>query len=648
MATTPKINSTKRYNDLVRDMERSVQAVEAKERDLLLAAGQLKGTLNSIPGVSSAARATAETAVNQAYVRIERLQKKRAEAMTHMITKADTAYRALMNATADRDLGPGRGSAIALAQQKVDFTKLLKAIQRNINRQIDTSFEFLKKVETDIREVKDMVTTSVTDAVNKAFADQKAEQAENITSAVMKARLALSPKKEPLDSPETGESAPRKSSTERAMKRDKSGGKTQVIPAKTPLDSSDGDEYKDNIKNSYKRIQEASLNNRAVRALEVLASRKFSSRNTALSLLGGLGAIGLGSLMDSIWAPLKAFMHAMSPARLVGQLRKLLAFTEEKIFDLFKKGSAKVGELFEWGKAKAAGALEEGGKLLEKIGKKLGIIKEAENAGAVKAVGSIATGTGKPATLVGRAIEVLKSGASKAGGAIVEGGKWVGNKAAVYGSKAMSAMAKLGTQGYKYAKAAGSIVLDSIARLGNTPVGQFVSKWGGRLGNLGMVFSTLAGIYEEANGKPVNDMDLWDLILNPMKTGRFLGNKFNQLFEKMTGGIPVGSWLYDMFGNDPEWLKANSEWSMMKHHWKGASPETIKMVSSTTPIQTSAKLPPQMSMKEAWSNLTSGNSAPPAKEVRSANPSIVPSLIPDFAGQDPGMMGINQFIFSGN
>lgn len=661
MATTPrapKPDSAKRYHDLVRDMERSVQAVEAKERDLLMAANQLKGSLNSIPGVTDAQRSAAESSLNRAYGQITRLQQKRADAMQRMITKAETAYRVMMDERANHELR----SPVAAARQSMDFTKLLKAIQRAMGRQIDTSLDLLRKTEAQLSEVRSSLTQQITDAVNAAFKEHM-PAVPAMANAVAKALGAAKPSAPEIpdsaalgdmaeNTPNTAISKRPESAVERATNAAKKPAKAVVSPVKSG-DDYDLDDYKDRLRSTYQSLKELNVRNRIVTALETLAKRtKRAAKMTMWSVLGGLGGAALGSLMGGLWAPLKALMTALSPARIVAGIRTVLGAVESKVIELAKAGQTKVVELFEWAKGKGMGVLEKGKSILERIAHKLGIGTEAKTAAqAGTGLGTVpkgGTGTA-PTTVVGKAMNWVKGNFVKAGQAVASGAKWVGGHAMNAGNRTMQALSRLGTSAWRYTKAAGSMMLDSIARLGNTPVGKFVSKWGNRLGNLGMIFSTIAGIYEEAEGKRVNDLDVWDVIFNPMKGGRYLGARFNEMFER-TAGTSLGSWIYDMVNDDAGFAQASSEWakqrlaqqyreSQQKYGTNDPTfkPTTVsKAVPTVPPPAPSAPSAPVQSVVRV-----------PQKTAASATPSVVASSIPDFAGSDHAMMGINLHVLGG-
>lgn len=639
---TPKTDHDKRYRDLLKDMEKSVAAVESRERELLQAAGQLKGMLDSTPGVSTGVKAGVGDKLDLAYSRIERLQKRRSETMQRMLTKAETTFREMMKVKADQDL-PHSKNVLGATRQQLEFSNLLKAIQRSLSRQVNASLDLQRSTDQQLKEIRQTLTDSLVAVVNKALQENQQPQADMVASAVIRAQGVV-PKAS--NDPAVPETSPKLGAPARALSSAKTKNTAQKHPANVKS-SKESDEESGGV---YKDIQTETLNRRVVRALEVLATRRYTQTQGSLALLGAAGATGLASVLGDVWAPLKAFAAAMNPARILERLKGMFTAVESKIRTILDFVHNKVSTALEWAKGKAAELVEKGGKFLNTIGEKLGIVKsETSVAQSASNAAKALSAPAKPATFVGRAIEVVKSGARAVGSTAMEGAKWAGSQAVTgakwaggqameIGGKTAAAISKLGAKGYQYVKNAGSAVMDSLARMGSSPAAQFIGKWANRLGNIGMLYSTISGIYEEANGKRVNDIDVWEAIFNPMQAGRFLGSKFNDYFKKLAGQ-DLGGWLYDMTHSEAGFAQATQEWAQARLAENAQMPSSSTRVAprGPTPVTPAAPSSPTTSVRPRSGPSTSGKGAG----------GVNPQSIPDSLGNDYTLMGINGHLFHG-
>lgn len=384
-------------------------------------------------------------------------------------------------------------------------------------------------------------------------------------------------------------------------------------------------------RDTYKSIKDRSERSTVVRALASLADWARTARKNAADFgwldaaaIGAAIAAAMSGLLPDVlsrFPALKMLTAALDairdfkPAQFVKELRPWL----ETQWAAIRKDLTIANEFL---KAKIVGPLEakivpileavKESPLIKGVSSILDNVKEAT-------VGRVASGFNQVKNLVGTA---ASEGASALRGLpgsravvwagenivnpLAKGAAWAGGKVAGLGANIASGVASM----------AGTSLLRAAQKLVGNPVSEFILKNLGRLGNLAMVLDVVTGVYEEATGKKADPLTMLDYIFNPMKVGRRLGSKFNDLFERVTG-TSFGSFIYDHIGNDPNAAAVEAMLS--------GKPATTPVRASVAPARPSVAPP-----------VTAGVSTPTQTGgAAGTTPSLTPSSIPDFAGIDP-------------
>lgn len=652
MASPPNINHNKRYQELLKEMKTFSTKAESQESELKRTAEQMRMGLG-MSGIDPAVKATLEYRVERMDAQIISLQERRAQSVNRLISKASNAFEAMMSQKADQDLN--RTEVILQAtKQHAEFSKVLRSIQRYISKQVQTSLDLYRKMAEELNDLRSHITDQITKAINDAIVET-----QNARNGVKYAIDTLTGSS--FADAANDETAPVGTTLKSMVSHGKKAANQDTFssPREKANDSLNPSEYEDfgpkvktPKKSSYERIKDEALTERLIRALEVLSiHKKYSMQQGAGVLLGGFMAAGLAS---AIWAPLKAFASFITdPKKWLQRIRNFFGKAQDKILEWYEAASGKlkswwddaartltewketagtkIGEFVDSLKTKVSEWGDDAKGFLRKVGEKLGIVSpEAKGAATVAGDAGLAS---RATSAVSNVASKVLEGAKTVGGYVSSGARTVVNTAGNLGSSAMKAISALGARGAEFAKSAGGHVMNAIQKLGTSPFGQFLGKWVNRIGNLGMAFSTITGIMEEVEGKKVDEVKVWEAIFDPMKAGRWLGNKFNKKFEELTG-TSVGSWLYDLLNSDPNYQAAVKE--------RMSSGIQITSIGATNVIPMSPT--PAQPVRIPSRNLRSStvSSAPGAV---STSPSIVPSAIPDYMGNDPTMMGLNMYAF---
>lgn len=388
----------------------------------------------------------------------------------------------------------------------------------------------------------------------------------------------------------------------------------------------------DDLGDPYANMLDQDMDRRKVRALEVIADawRKFDKDG---SIGNTLDYAALGALLTALLGGLLPDLLTRFPAlKLASDILKY--FREGRLLSSIKEFlGTKWAKLAEWGHAIHSRTLKALDKLHDLVSPMIKAFKESPLLRKALGLADTTADAARPG-IVAKAVGTI----GKVTGKISAGVEAVkGTTAFKMASNVITASSNVVKRTVSATGAVASRVGGSLVRgmqaVAGSPVGNFLEKNLNRLGNLAMVMDVLTGVLEEATGKKVDDVGLLDAVLNPMKIGRFLGNKGNALFEKKMGQS-VGSWLYDVLNADatvqqmtPAYTRPPSA-IQAPSHTLGASSS-----GSTKPVKENVVPAPHKDTAVAPVGLPS-LVQPGARSISSA-PSLSPSSIPNFMGVDP-------------
>jgi len=382
----------------------------------------------------------------------------------------------------------------------------------------------------------------------------------------------------------------------------------------------------------YDGLIDRDMDRRKIRALETIADawRKFDkdgsvSKTLDYAMLGALLTSLLGGLLPDIMTRFPAMKLAADvlkyfrEGKLLSSIKDLIDARWTKLADWSTDMNSRTLKVLDWFHDLAAPVLT--------ALKDSPIIKKA--LGLADTLSDLKTSAmSKLPQAVSSVVGKLASGVEAVRGSSIV--KSVGNAVSTARTMASGAAGLVG----KFAGATGSTLMRAAQGMANSPIGTFVMKNLGRLGNLAMVLDVITGTLEEATGKKVDSVSVLDAVLNPMKLGRFLGNKGNQLFEKKMGQS-VGSWVYDVLNGDEEVAKVAPMYGKPK---SSVVPSTSP-AASTSPVRQD----PPTSMGRAPVQQTQQTPAPSPRSAQfsgdrktmSNSPGLSPSSIPNFMSVDP-------------
>lgn len=389
----------------------------------------------------------------------------------------------------------------------------------------------------------------------------------------------------------------------------------------------------------YEEMEDRDMELRKVKALEGISNawRRFDkdgSVGAALdyAVLGGLLTGLLGGLLPDILTRFPALklasdvLNFFRQGKVLESIKELLSTKWGKFVDLAKTLNTRTLDAIDWFKTRALPSLDliRESPVFKGVKSAVDKLSDMKTNVVTSALNAVSPITSKfKAGLHAVQSSPIVTGVS---GALKAGANTVSSLASGASNAVSSAVSTVG----KVAGKAGSSIVKAAQGLAASPVGSFLMKNLNRLGNLAMVLDVLTGTLEEATGKKVDDIKLLDAVLNPMKLGRFLGNKANQLFEQKMG-TSVGSWVYDQLNNDP----AVAEVAAIH------SGKPTALTKTPTPGQSGASTPvKETPVKQAPQPAPAPTPMPaPApvvvnKSVSSA-PSLSPSAIPNFTSVDP-------------
>jgi hypothetical protein len=178
--------------------------------------------------------------------------------------------------------------------------------------------------------------------------------------------------------------------------------------------------------------------------------------------------------------------------------------------------------------------------------------------------------------------------------------------------------------------------LSQLAKAGRaiagTPAGKFIGRNLNRLGKLATVLSVATGVYEESQGRTVDDPktlgSILSAIINPMEGGRWLGSKFNSTFERKMGQ-PFGAWVHENLGGEDGVKEMMSSQPATKAQTRGNTTPNKTSVSAAQPANSTS------------GNAPTSRAVPANKQSMSVSPTVSPGAIPNYIGLDPHLAAIN-------
>ena len=679
MATKRTVDHNARFRSLLKEMQQSLARNEKQEKDLQGAALRLVESLKGSKGFVEASRRM-ETAQKN----LEATQRQRLAAVAKIVKESMAALQAMqLNAAVS---GAGTGDLSSVALNAVDYvgrknraeSSALKAIGDTIARYTDQAISIQREVLLELGRIKDnmMEALAVQAGISAAGSSgesilQRLRQTRPVPGAEIVGHIQAG-----TNSILRALSGQRVTSTGSFLKTPAvlkaiQGYASTVASAAANKVRSAGN----TIMSTYQDITDRALRIRELRALEAL--NKGTRRNSEgsfpwMSLLGAAAA-ALGAYLADLWKKISGFFSEFHPGLLLDKVMKGFMAVKEWLGTKWTSMVEAFGDMKKWVGEKWVGIVERMGQFkewaaakLEPIAKVLDGVAEATKskiAGAWETVKGIGSGVAaKVESAASTAMEYGSKGVSivkNAGSTIAEyGGKaWnyarsAGSTVAEYGGKAwgvaksmggqaLTQLQNIGNKGLEWGSRATSMMGNVLDKVRGSWLGQIVGKWANKLGNIGVALSTIVGIYEEANGIPPPEQNILEAILDPMTFGRNVGHKFNTLFEKYMG-TSVGSWLYDLLNDDPAFNGIQQELQAQGVR-RDASGRLIP--PNTTPVRASGApaTQPTSIVKVPQSLMPNTR----AKSISSVTPSLSPDAIPDYAGVDPYMAGINLQVFGG-
>lgn len=400
---------------------------------------------------------------------------------------------------------------------------------------------------------------------------------------------------------------------------------------------------------TYDDIKHRDLETKRLGALQAIANawRKVDTDGSIGNLLdyAALGAMLtglLGGLLPNVMTRFPALgiagdvLKYIREGKLLTAIESVLSKRWGQLVELADATRVRALAVAEWFKVRAMPILEyiSESPLVKGV---TGAADKLRSMGA-RAVTGVSEALSPVTSFVSRGVNAVRaspfvadvvSGARTAYGAVASTASSVVGRAGELGGAALSRV------GSAVSHVGGSLWRGAQA-LAGTAVGSFIQRNLSRLGKFAMVLDVLLGVMEEATGKKVDEVDVIDAILNPMKMGRFLGNKGNQLFER-TMGQSVGSWLYDMLGDDPVVAQLTPAYATAQRSPQSApqtpySPTAVQP-GGTTPVQ--EQVPARSTVKEAPPRAQTTSAGAPYAPAVSAPPSLSPGSIPNYTGIDP-------------
>lgn len=411
--------------------------------------------------------------------------------------------------------------------------------------------------------------------------------------------------------------------------------RVETPPKYSPADLADM--YKPSV---YDEMEDRDMELRKVKALEGISNawRRFDKDGSIgamldYAVLGGLLTGLLGGLLPDILTRFPALklasdvLNFFRKGKVLESIKELLSTKWNKFVDLAKTLNTRALDAIDWFKTRAMPLLN----LIMESPVFKGVKSAVDKLSDLKTnVVTSAMNAVSPLTSKFKAgMQAVQSSPIVTGvtGALKAGANTVSSLASGASNAVSSAVSTVG----KVAGKAGSSIVKAAQGLAASPVGSFLMKNLNRLGNLAMVLDVLTGTLEEATGKKVDDIELLDAVLNPMKLGRFLGNKANMLFEQKMG-TSVGSWVYDQLNNDP----AVAEVAAIH------SGKPTALTKTPNPGQSGASTPVKETPVEQAPQPAPAPTPMPApapivvnKSVSSSAPPLSPSSIPNFTSVDP-------------
>lgn len=412
--------------------------------------------------------------------------------------------------------------------------------------------------------------------------------------------------------------------------------------------------------NSYVSAQNRDMEMREIHALESMAAAIKGLKGRSKGLMDFLASpFGLG-LLGAAGSWLARAMKALAGGMLDKGVKLLKwlkeSITESKVYGWIKDKLVSLGETAADIKAFFSKKWESVTEALTGIKgfitKKFGWIFNSEKAtdlarrartavtGAVNTAKSLVSPIGDAAAPVSEVASKpsMVSRVLAAGGDLMKSGAdtvrsvagTVGSAASKVGGAVYDTAATMGKGAASLASAGWSKISDYASTLAKSARGSKILSFANKLGNAAMAVSVASGVYEEATGKPVDALTMWDAVLDPMKSGRYLGAKFNKLFEKRMGQS-FGSWVYDKVNPQERAIMASIVSSTPAMSAPGGPSTPVQQAQRMSMVPEAVPAAPSRSGMASPNSLVRKTSGPTPGQAASNTPALSVAGIPELA-----------------